>query len=45
MMQDYKKVEIEFEKAIQLDPENYDAWYFFGRSKVHEGDLERALKL
>ena len=45
MMQDYKNVEIEFEKAIQLDPENYDAWYFFARSKVHEGNLERALKL
>ncbi len=45
MIQDYPVAETEFEKAIELDPENYDAWYFFGRSKVHEGDLERALKL
>ena len=45
MVQDYKQAETEFEKAIELDPKNYDAWYFFGRSKVHEGDIERALKL
>ena len=45
MVQDYEKADSEFEKAIELDPANFDAWYFFGRSKVHEGDLERALKL
>ena len=45
MSQDYKKADIEFEKAIELDPKNYEAWYFYGRTKVHEGDLERALKL
>jgi TolB-like protein/Flp pilus assembly protein TadD len=45
MMQDYAKAELEFEKAIELDPESFDAWYFYGRDKVHEGDLKRALKL
>ncbi|MFC1777100.1 tetratricopeptide repeat protein [Pseudomonadota bacterium] len=45
MDQAYTKAETEFEKAIELDPKNYEAWYFFGRTKVHEGDLERALKL
>jgi adenylate cyclase len=45
MVKDYEKADTEFETAIELDPKNYDAWYFFGRSKVHEGDLERALKL
>ena len=45
MSQDYKESEVEFEKAIGLDPKDYEAWYFFGRAKVHEGDLERALKL
>jgi len=45
MSQDYKKAEAEFENAIELDLNNYDAWYFFARAKVHEGDLERALKL
>lgn len=45
MSQDYKDSEAEFEKAIGLDPKDYEAWYFFGRAKVHEGDLVRALKL
>lgn len=45
MSKDYKEAEIEFEKAIELDPKNYEAWYFFGRTKVHEGDLKRAQKL
>ncbi|MCP4048010.1 MAG: hypothetical protein GY732_18710, partial [Gammaproteobacteria bacterium] len=45
MSQNYKKAETEFEKAIELDPWNFRAWYFFGRAKVHEGDLRRALKL
>jgi TolB-like protein/Flp pilus assembly protein TadD len=45
MSQDYSKAEKEFGKAIQLNPKNYQAWYFFGRAKVHEGNLERALKL
>jgi len=45
MNQIYKDADAEFEKAIQLDPKNYEAWYFYGRAKVHEGELERALKL
>ncbi len=45
MNQHYKNAEKEFEKAIELDPKNFEAWYFFGRAKVHEGDLDRALKL
>ena len=45
MNQDYKTADSEFEKAIELDPKNYEAWYFYGRTKVHEGDLKRALKL
>ena len=43
--QNYKKAESEFEIAIELDPGNYDAWYFFARTKVLEGDLKRALRL
>jgi len=45
MSHDYKRTGMEFEKAIELDPKNYNAWYFYGRAKVHEGDLNRALKL
>jgi len=45
MIKDYQSAEGDFEKAIEIDPESYDAWYFFGRTKIHEGDLERALRL
>ncbi len=45
MDQNYSKAEDEFEKAIELDPKNFRAWYFYGRAKVQEGDLPRALKL
>ena len=45
MNQEYTASATEFEQAIALDPKNYEAWYFFGRAKVHEGDLERALRL
>ena len=45
MVKNYRKSEMEFERAIELDPKNYEAWYFFGRAKVHEGALERALDL
>lgn len=45
MVQDYQASGAEFETATELDPKNYDAWYFFGREKVHEGKIEQALKL
>ena len=45
MVQEYAKSESEFDKAIALDAKNYDAWYFYGRTKVHEGELERAIEL
>jgi len=45
MSLDYAQSDAEFRKALQLDPLNYEAWYFYGRAKVHEGDLRRALEL
>jgi adenylate cyclase len=45
MSQEYRKAEAAFERAIRLDPKNYEAWYFFGRTMVHEGNLRRAVKL
>ena len=45
MVQDYENSEVEFDKAVELDPKNYDAWYFFGRAKIHEGKIKRAVEL
>jgi adenylate cyclase len=45
MSKAYKEADTEFEKAIEIDPKNYEAWYFFGRAKVHEGEFERAIRL
>ena len=45
MVQAYDDATAEFERALELNPDSFEAWYFFGRSKVHEGDLERALAL
>lgn len=45
MSTDYERADAEFRRALQLDPGSYEAWYFYGRTKVHEGDLPRALEL
>jgi adenylate cyclase len=45
MSLDYGRADTEFRKALQLDQSNYEAWYFYARTKVHEGDMRRALEL
>jgi adenylate cyclase len=45
MKHEYKAAEREFSAALRLKPANFNPWYLFGRAKVHEGDLARALKL
>lgn len=45
MNRHYRKAERAFSKALHLDPGNFHAWYFFGRAKVQQGDMRRALKL
>lgn len=37
--------ELEFKKALELDPKRFEAWYFYGRSKVREGKLQEAVHL
>ena len=40
-----QEAESEFKKSIELDPKKFDAWYFYGRAKIRDGDPEHALKL
>ena len=35
----------EFERAIELDPTSFDAYYFYARSSFEAGDLEKAVQL
>ena len=35
----------EFEKAIELDPTSFDAYYFYARSSFEAGDLGKAVQL
>lgn len=35
----------EFETARHLDPDLFDAWYFYGRMRFQRGELERAAEL
>lgn len=41
----YRKARKAFSRALHLDPCNFHAWYFFGRSMVQQGDMTRALRL
>lgn len=34
-----------FEKAIELDPKRFEAWYFYARTKIRAGKPREALKL
>src|SRR5207237_5616960 len=36
---------VEFERAIELDPALFDAYYYYARSCFKAGDLENALRL
>jgi TolB-like protein/Flp pilus assembly protein TadD len=45
MVQAYRAADEAFEKARELDANNFDAAYFQARSKVHEGRLDEAAEL
>jgi adenylate cyclase len=40
-----RRCRAEFEKAIELDPTSFDAYYFYARSSFEAGDLEKAVQL
>lgn len=39
------EVEQEFETALKLDPELFEAWYFYARHSFAEGDYRKAIRL
>jgi adenylate cyclase len=45
MDQRYAEAAAEFERAIELDPALFDAYYYYARSCFKAGDLEKALQL
>jgi adenylate cyclase len=45
MEQRYADAAKEFERAIELDPTLFDAYYYYGRSCFKSGDLEKSLGL
>jgi adenylate cyclase len=45
MEQRYAEAAAEFERAIELDPTLFDAYYYYARSCFKAGDLENALQL
>jgi len=45
MDQRYADAAAEFERAIELDPALFDAYYYYARSCFKAGDLEKALQL
>jgi adenylate cyclase len=44
-MKRYDEAAAEFEKAIRLDPNSFEAYYFYARARVFEGKIEEATKL
>lgn len=45
MEQRYSDASVEFERAIELDPTLFDAYYYYARSCFKAGELEKALRL
>ena len=40
-----KEAEAAFRKAVELDPDNFEAYYHFGRYMFKQGQLERVIEL
>lgn len=42
---DYKRSELHFNKAIELNSSLYEAYYYFARCRFHQGDMASAAEL
>lgn len=43
--EDFETSEREFERALELGPHLFEAYYFFGRTRFHQGRLDDAMEL
>jgi len=43
--EEFEKAEDEFKKALELNSRLFQAYYYYGRSRFHQGDLESAAAL
>ena len=43
--EEFEKAEIEFKAAIELNPRLFEAYYYFARTRFHQGDMVAAAKL
>jgi TolB-like protein/Flp pilus assembly protein TadD len=42
---EFDSAEAEFVRALELNPGLFNAWYFYGRTRFHQGDMEMAADL
>jgi len=42
---EFVRAEAEFEEAIELNPRLFEAYYYYARSRFHEGDMQGAIEL
>jgi TolB-like protein/Tfp pilus assembly protein PilF len=43
--EEFEKAEVEFEAAIELNPRLFEAYYYFARTRFHQGDMVAAAEL
>ena len=43
--EEYEAAEIEFNQALALNPRLFQAYYYYGRTRFHQGDLNMAAEL
>ena len=43
--EEYEAAEIDFNKALALNPRLFQAYYYYGRTRFHQGDLDMAAEL
>jgi TolB-like protein/Tfp pilus assembly protein PilF len=41
----YEESELEFNRAIDLNPRLFEAYYYYARSRFHQGDMDKAIEL